>query len=176
MSDDRARNLREMNLTDIQKLNTVVEFIIGQESFADTTQALKAKLDHSEEPFVWSVLNMNSLDCALPETIKSVWVFVLRRDVPSGCHYHPNSIQHMVVVEGKGLSRVGESQKRMVRFGAPEVALNDVWHVVGENVPHEFFPEETDMVVVSFHTCPSNKLEEIDCATRQIRIYERGSE
>jgi len=162
----------EMNLNDLQRLNTAVEFIIGQESYADTTRALKAKLDFSEEPFVWSVIDMRSLDCDLPEAIKSVWIFVLRRDAPSGCHYHPNSIQHMVMIEGQGLSRVGESKKRMVRFGAPEAALNDVWHVIGENVPHEFFPEETEMVVVSLHTCPADELEEIDCATRRQRIYE----
>jgi hypothetical protein len=160
-----------MNPNYLQKLNTVVEFLVRQKSYANTIEALKAKLEHSEEPFLWSVIDMESLDCDLPEQIKSAWIFVLKQDVPSGCHYHPNSIQHMVMVEGQGQSRVGESQKKMDKFGSSEVSLNDVWYVIGENVPHEFFPEETDMVVVSFHTCAANELEEIAYGTHQRRLY-----
>jgi hypothetical protein len=60
----------------------------------------------------------------------------------------------------------------MVRFGTPGQPLEDVWCVIGEGVPHEFFPEETEMVVVSFHTCESSELEEIECGAGAKRLYQ----
>src|SRR5690349_17435569 len=106
-----------MNADYLQNLNDAVERILKQKTFSKTVQGLKKELNHSEEPFVWSVLDMVSVNCALPERIKSVWVFVLKRDVPSGRHYHPNSVQHMVMIEGRGQSVVGNLRKEMIRFG-----------------------------------------------------------
>jgi hypothetical protein len=120
------------------------------------------------------VIDLNSVDRELPEGIKSCWVFVLKKDMPSGCHYHPNSIQHMVMIKGRGVSKVGGISKEMVRFGSSNGLLTDAWHVIGEGVPHEFFPQEEDMIVVSFHTCEANELEEIACDTGEKRRYEGG--
>ena len=92
--------------------------------------------------------------------------------MPSGCHYHPNSIQHMVMVKGQGESKVAGTNRRMVRFGSPNDSIEDVWYVIGQGVPHEFFPEGEDMVVVSFHTCETDELEEVSCKTGQKRLYE----
>jgi hypothetical protein len=50
--------------------------------------------------------------------------------------------------------------------------LDDVWYVIHEGVPHEFFPSGTDVVVVSFHTCASDELEEISCDSGATRNYE----
>ena len=33
-------------------------------------------------------------------------------------------------------------------------------------------PEGEDMVVVSFHTCEANELEEVSCETGEKRMYE----
>src|SRR5262247_976346 len=115
--------------------------------------------------------NECAVNCALPERIKLCWVFVLKRDVPSGCHYHPNSVQHMVMVEGQGQSSVGNLRKEMVRFGTPGQPPESVWYVINEGVPHEFFPEETEMVVVSFHTCEARELEEVACGSGAERLY-----
>jgi hypothetical protein len=155
----------------LQNLNDAVERIVRQKAFADTVRGLKEKLSHSEEAFVWSVIDLSAVNCALPERIKSGWVFVLKRDVPSGCHYHPNSVQHMVVIEGQGQSSIAGIRKEMVRFGEPGRPLADVWYVIGEGVPHEFFPEETEMVVVSFHTCEARELEEIELKAGVKRLY-----
>jgi len=161
-----------MNVAYLQKLNDAVEQIVRQKTFAEMVQGLKGELSQSEEPFVWSVIDPGSVNCALPERIKSSWVFVLKRNVPSGCHYHPNSVQHMVMIEGRGQSSVGGLRKEMVRFGAPGQPLENVWYVIGEGVPHEFFPEETEMAVVSFHTCEARELEEIECEAGAKRLYQ----
>jgi mannose-6-phosphate isomerase-like protein (cupin superfamily) len=99
-------------------------------------------------------------------------MFVLKKDVPSGCHYHPNSIQHMVMVEGEGTSKVGPESRQMKLFGDPDSSLEDVWYVIPEGMPHEFFPKGQDLVVLSFHTCTSDELEEISCDSGATRNYD----
>ena len=155
----------------LQNLNYAVEQIVRQKTFSEIVLGLKEELSHSEEPFVWSVIDLSPGNCALPEKIKSGWVFVLKKNVPSGCHYHPNSVQHMVMIEGQGQSSVAGIRKEMVRFGAPSQPLENIWYVIGESVPHEFFPEETEMVVVSFHTCEARELEEVACGSGVERLY-----
>jgi len=161
-----------MNTDYLQNLNDAVEQIVRQKTFLEMVQGLKEELSHSKEPFVWSVIDLSPVNCDLPEKIKSGWVFVLKKDVPSSCHYHPNSVQHMVLIEGQGQSSVVGLRKEMVRFGAPGQPLENIWYVIGEGVPHEFFPEETEMVVVSFHTCEASELEEVECGAGAKRLYQ----
>lgn len=161
-----------MNANDLEKLNTAVEFLIDQETVLETIEQLSKEVDHSQEPFVWSVIELSSIPRPLPETIKSGWIFVLKKNVSSGCHYHPNSIQHMAVIKGQGSQRVGGQSKRLVEFQSPNHSAADKWVIIDENVPHEFFPEAENMVVVSFHTCEASELEEIGCDTGEKRFYE----
>src|SRR5262245_56094084 len=103
----------------LRSLNDAVEQIVRQKTFSEMVEGLKKELSYSEESFVWFVIDLGSVNCAFPERIKSGLVFVLKRDVPSGRHYHPNSVQHMVMIEGQGQSSVGNLRKEMVRFGTP---------------------------------------------------------
>jgi hypothetical protein len=160
-----------MNVDYLEKLNNVVGFLLRQRTILESIQELKDNIRHTKEPFVWSVIDLNNLECDLPENIKSGWIFVLKKDVPSGSHYHPNSIQHMVMIEGQGRSNIADVWKRMVQFGSTDHILEDIWYVIDEGIVHEFFPEKTDMVVVSFHTCLANELEEISCGTGEKRLY-----
>ena len=162
-----------MNVNYLEKLNTAVEFLINQKTVIETIARLNQEIDHSPEPFVWSVIDLSSIPHQLPETIKSGWIFVLKKDVSSGCHYHPNSIQHMTTIKGQGMSKVGKEYKRLVQFGSANDSLADKWVVIDKNLPHEFFPEGENMVVVSFHTCEASELEEVGCETGEKRLYER---
>ncbi|HET8670033.1 MAG TPA: hypothetical protein VFM05_05230 [Candidatus Saccharimonadales bacterium] len=162
-----------MNVNDLEKLNTSVEFLINQKIFLEMIEQLSKEIDHSKEPFVWSVIDLTSIERQLPQCIRSCWIFVLKKDVSSGCHYHPNSIQHMVTIKGEGISKVAGEYRRMIRFGSSNDSLAEIWHVIGKGVPHEFFPEKENMVVVSFHTCEASELEEVDCETGEKRVYER---
>jgi hypothetical protein len=162
-----------MTVKDLEKLNTSVESLMNQRAFLGIIEQLSQEIDRSKEPFVWSVIDLNSIDRELPESIRSCWVFVLKKDVSSGCHYHPNSIQHMVTISGQGMSKVAGEYKRMVQFGSSNDSLEDVWQVIGKGIPHEFFPEKENMVVVSFHTCEASELEEVSCETGEKRLYER---
>lgn len=158
----------------LPQLNEAVEELIARPSFHDLVNTLKDQLPHTAEPFVWSTVDLESLTAPLPTTIESGWVFVLKKDVPSGCHYHPNSIQHMVMIEGEGTSKVGSVSRPMRRLAEPDASLDDVWYVIREGMPHEFFPSGSDVVVVSFHTCAPDELEEINCDSGAMRNYESG--
>lgn len=165
-----------MQIRDLEKLHAAAERLVERPEFDETVARLREDVRRSPEPFAWSVIDLDTVGGDLPESIESGWIFVLKAGVPSGCHYHPNSIQHMVVVSGQGESNVGGETRRMARMGSPDVALEDLWYVIGEGVPHEFFPEDDEMVVVSFHTCAAEELEEIACGTGQSRTYEGGAD
>jgi mannose-6-phosphate isomerase-like protein (cupin superfamily) len=161
-------NHMDVNLS---QLNDAVAQLISRPAVHSLIEDLKQQLPHTSEPFVWSTIDLQSLTAPLPDTIKSGWIFVLKKDVRSGCHYHPNSIQHMVMIEGEGTSRVGEDSRQMTRFADPDSALENIWYVIPEGTPHEFFPAEKDMVVVSFHTSASDELDEVSCDSGATRTY-----
>ena len=163
---------REAGADLLRRLNDAVAEVVAQPAFSQVVDDLKTQLQHTSEPFVWSTIDLQSLTSPLPDNIRSGWIFVLKKDVSSGCHYHPNSVQHMVMIEGEGTSKVGTISGEMKRFGEPVGALDETWYVIPENVPHEFFPRGRDVVVVSFHTCDSEELEEISCDSGATRNYE----
>ena len=78
----------------------------------------------------------------------------------------------MTTITGQGTSKVGGQYKRLVQFGSPDDSVEDKWVVSDKNIPHEFFPEKENMVVVSFHTCDATELEEVGCDTGDKRLYE----
>ena len=156
----------------LPQLNEAVAEVISRPAIHDLVDNLKKQLPQTSEPFVWSTFDPQSITARLPHGIQSCWIFVLKQDVPSGCHYHPNSIQHMVMIEGEGTSKVGAISRQMKLFGEPNCSLDDIWYVIPEGMPHEFFPMRRDMVVVSFHTCASDELEEISCDSGATRNYE----
>ncbi len=155
----------------LRQLNDAVTEMVARPAIHTVIDELKTQLQHTAEPFVWSTIDLKSLTSPLPDSIRSSWIFVLKKDVSSGCHYHPNSVQHMVMIEGEGTSKVGTSSGEMKRFGE-QGALEDTWYVIPEGVPHEFFPRGRDVVVVSFHTCDSDQLEEVSCDSGTTRNYE----
>jgi len=156
----------------LKQLNAAVVEILSDPDYPETVARLKDQLATSSEPFVWSVVSLHDrLAALLPDNIKSAWIFVLKKDTPSGTHFHPNSVQHMAVIEGRGRSHVGDKTSQMIRF-SDAADPEDAWIVIGEHVAHEFLPQANDMVVLSFHTCPSDELIEIDATTGRPRIYE----
>src|SRR5262245_45374102 len=132
----------------LPQLNEAVEELLALPTIHSLVDRLRKQLQKTPEPFVCSAIDRQLITKPLPNNIGSCWVFVLKKDIPSGCHYHPNSIQHMVVIEGEGTSQVGATSRRMKRFSEPDCSLDDIWYVIPEGMPHEFFPQKTDMVVI----------------------------
>jgi hypothetical protein len=80
----------------------------------------------------------------------------------------------MAMIEGEGTAKIGSLTSELKRLDGANGSLPDVWCVIDEGVPHEFFPRRSDMVVISFHTCAVNELEEISCDSGLARIYENA--
>ena len=159
----------------LRRLTAAARWLLGQPNVAQTIDRLKMSVRTCEGPFVWSVIDPHGeILQRLPTHIKSVWIFVLKKNTRSICHFHPNSIQHMLVVEGHGSSDIGGIRKALREYD-PSKAAENFWTVIDKNVPHEFFPEQTDMVVLSFHTCVAEDLIEIECGTGHQRFYETQS-
>jgi mannose-6-phosphate isomerase-like protein (cupin superfamily) len=159
------------NVNYLPQLDQAVAELVARPAIHSLVETLKQQLPHTSEPFVWSAIDLQTIATPLPDNVKSCWIFVLRKDVGSGCHYHPNSIQHMVMIEGGGSSKVGSISRQMKQFREQGSSLEDTWYVIPEGLPHEFFPEGRDVVVVSFHTCESDELEEISCDSGAARNY-----
>ena len=155
---------------ELLRLDDAVRAVLARPDFAAQVERLARELKSSSEPFTWTALALSELP-TLPPAIRSGWIFVLRADAGSGAHFHPNSIQHMAMVRGRGDSVVGGQRRPMLGFDAPAPAA-ERWHVIPQRVPHEFFPAGEPMVVVSFHTCSPEELEEVACGSGASRHYE----
>ena len=153
----------------LKDLDAAVKMLLQDSSVRVTMDNLKANIQKSNEPFVWNTIELPPFKDRLPLEIQSVWIFVLKRNTPSVAHYHPNSIQHTVMIEGKGRVRIGKQWKELRLFDPQD---DESWCIIDKNVPHEFWPEEQEMVVISLHTCLSNELMEINCGSGGQRSYE----
>ena len=158
-----------MNTNYLDTFNIVVTALLQDEGIQETIQRLKMKISDAEEPFVWKSIDPSPYRQQLPPDIKSIWIFVLKKDTASIAHYHPNSTQYTVMIEGKGKAMIGD------RYETLRVCWNEDtsnWLEIDANTPHEFYPEEQDMVVISFHTSLSEELIEIKCDSGEVRGYE----
>jgi mannose-6-phosphate isomerase-like protein (cupin superfamily) len=155
---------------ELLRLDAAVRAVLAGPDFAAEVERLAGELASSSEPFTWTAIELSGLP-TLPPAIRSGWIFVLRADAGSGAHFHPNSIQHMAMVRGRGHSVVGGRRRPMLGFDAGAPAA-ERWCVIPQGVPHEFFPAGEPMVVVSFHTCSPEELEEVACGTGVSRHYE----
>lgn len=156
-----------MSSDEIRQLDQACVALIQTGRAAQVADALKAELEASDAPFVGRSVPLSSLSTPLPPAIRSCWLFRLRRGVWSGCHFHPNSVQHMLAISGTGLARVGGMERPIL----PGPGAVERWFVIPAGVPHEFLPD-SDITVISFHTCEAEALEEVDCATGSRRHYE----
>lgn len=161
-----------MHVNYLDSLDRAVNRLLMQRHLHQSIARLRTDLQSSPEPFVWSTVDCEALRDLLPPEIQSAWIFVLRTDVWSGAHFHPNSVQHMVLVEGGGRARIAGDEARIIPFGARGKSSSEVWQVIGKGIPHEFLPEGGDMVVISFHTCSPDDLIEIEAGTGHSRHYE----
>src|SRR5215469_4212168 len=147
-------------MEELAQLSAAVTVLANQTSFRDSIDRLKREVVSSSEPFVWATLDLAPIAQRVPARIKSAWIFVLKKETWSGAHAHPNSIQHMVVLEGRGRSRIAGIAGELHPVGSAK-PLDSDWVVIDAGIEHEFYPIDDDMVVVSFHTCEAGELIEV---------------
>ncbi len=130
---------------------------------------LQKELLHSSEQFVWKMLNEHFNEHDLKTEFKSAWLFVLRKNTPSHAHYHPNSTQYTAVINGCGDGQFGKIKNSLQKF---DPSNSDTLYVINRGMPHEFFPGDKDLVVLSLHTANAEELIEINCSSGKERTYE----
>src|SRR5215472_8366448 len=106
-----------MHVSYLDSLDQAVHRLLQEAHLHQSIARLRIELQSSPEPFVWSTVDCETLRDLLPAAIQSAWIFVLRKDLWSGAHFHPNSVQHMVLVEGRGRARIAGEEARIIPFG-----------------------------------------------------------
>jgi hypothetical protein len=161
-----------MAMSDLEKLNIAVGMLTTQADIQSQIDGLRREINNSSEPLVWSVIDLSSVKEFLPLDIKSGWIFVLKKNLASNYHYHPNSTQYTVMLNGQGTSKIGLNYQPLRRFSTSSDSLEKTWQVIASGVPHAFLPDSEDMVVISFHTCDADNLDEVSFDTGNRRVYE----
>ena len=111
----------------------------------------------------WEAVPLALYGIALPDEIRSSWVFVLRRAVTTGAERHPNSRQRMVTWSGGGDFQVhdGERWKSHDLSRDRAAPLERRWLSIPPDTWHQGVVGPEDWVVVSFHTvAPGDLIEE----------------
>jgi len=132
----------------------------------------------------WEPIPLTIYGGALPDAIKSSWVFVLRAGANTGAERHPNSHQRMMSFEGSGNLQVqpessktrgqktaayargsgvprevGDEWQSNILTSDSDAPLEKRWISIPHNVWHQpVICKETDWAVISFHTVPAEEL------------------
>lgn len=138
---------------------------------ARVEDALAARPD---QPQAWESLPLGSLGFDPPASVQSCWIFVLRAGATFGAERHPNSHQRTIALAGTALFEVftdGSWHARPIGAGTAESVVSippSVWHRIKVG--------QENLVSVSFHTVPADRLieetpEGDDLSVTKQRLY-----
>jgi hypothetical protein len=116
-----------------------------------------------EEVMAWEPIPLSLYGDTLPPSIRSSWVFILRRGTNTGAERHPNSHQRMMSFLGVGDLQIradpSSRWRSHVLENDPKAPLETRWVSIPQNVWHQpVVSNGADWVVVSFHTVPAEEL------------------
>jgi hypothetical protein len=109
----------------------------------------------------WEPIPLAIYGNALPPSIQSSWVFILRAGATTGAERHPNSRQRMMSFQESGNMQTGGEGNWQSNnlVSDPDADLERRWISIPANVWHQVVvPDSGDWVVVSFHTVPAHEL------------------
>ena len=111
-------------------------------------------------PLAWEPIPSGLYSGALPEFIRSSWVFALRGNSASGAERHPNSHQRVRSYRGVGDLQVfvDGAWRSHVLSDNPHAALLSRWASIPHNTWHQAVVTGPHWAVVSFHTVPDHEL------------------
>ena len=164
----------------LQHLDRTLQLRSVREQIAPIISRVQAELaQKTNELMTWEPIPLGIFPEPLPAGIRSSWVFVLRAGADTGAERHPNSHQRMMSMQGAGDMRIEGNGKWRSNFlvSDPIAPLERRWISIPQNVWHRpVIGEESDRVVVSFHTVPAEELieERLDpkSETRQMRYLD----
>lgn len=142
----------------LDELSRVLAKAQGVDSFASALARVQGELAaHPNEPQAWEPLPLEMLGTAVPASIKSCWVFVLRGAGVFGAERHPNSHQRTIALSGSARFEVfedGQWSPRPLDAATPDGASISI----PPNTWHRITIGPEGFVSCSFHTVPAEEL------------------
>jgi diacylglycerol kinase (ATP) len=182
---ETTKKIREQAAPKKSTLQTLDEILKSEGVRAQIRPIVaRVRADLWEKPdavMTWEPIPLEIFGARLPDGIKSSWVFVLRAGTNTGPERHPNSHQRMMSFEGGGDLQTSELDvwKSNALTSDPGAPLEQRWVSIPVNVWHQpVVPNDSDWVVVSFHTVVAEVLieerpDETLGATRQMKYLEQ---
>lgn len=180
---DIDADAREREL--LQTLDGAVNGEPVRSRLAAIARRLDEKLARDPEALMaWEVVPLADYGVALPEAIRSSWVFILRAGAATGAERHPNSHQRMMSYRGAGNFPVwmDGAWRSNYLVSDPSAPLERRWLSIPPMVWHQSMKPAEDWVVVSFHTAAEDELTEergdpaAPSAVTSRRYLEEGAE
>lgn len=114
----------------------------------------------SKALLAWEPIPLDLYHQPLQDTVKSSWIFVLRKNTITGAERHPNSIQRMMSLKGKGDFQTKLDSKWNSNFLVSDFndKLENRWISIPLNIWHQGIVGDENWVVLSFHTCEVSEL------------------
>ncbi|MEY2485196.1 MAG: hypothetical protein QOH39_844 [Verrucomicrobiota bacterium] len=146
---------------------------VGSQIPAIVERVRKDLTRKAEAVMAWEPIPLEIYENLLPRTIRSSWVFILRRGADTGAERHPNSHQRMMSFAGSGDLQTdsrnaggGDAKAESeilwhsnILVSDPAAPLETRWVSIPENVWHRpVVAADSDWIVVSFHTVPAEAL------------------
>jgi hypothetical protein len=165
----------------LEAIDTILQLEDVRAQIQPIIERVRAELSQKPDAVMtWEPIPLTTFGGALPEGIRSSWVFVLRAGANTGAERHPNSHQRMMSFAGNGDLQTGKSAqtsdvqrptsniiikeadprwKSNILVSAADAPLERRWVSIPTNVWHRpVIPNEGDWVVVSFHTVAADEL------------------
>jgi hypothetical protein len=130
---------------------------------------------------VWESIPLALFDRALPDAIKSCWVFLIRAGEETGAERHPNSHQRSLSLKGVGEFQLREAGRweSYPLVSDPNALPERRWVNIPQSVWHRLFVGPASWGMLSFHTVPAEELAEerpvgsddLDNAEIERRLY-----
>jgi hypothetical protein len=157
----------------LQQVDRVLRLEQIETQIRPIVERVRAELARKQDAVMaWEPIPLTVFADALPATIRSSWVFILRAGANTGAERHPNSHQRMMSFDATGdMQTEAEPPSRGARAPSeivwqsnilvsdPEASLERRWISIPQNVWHRpVIPKGADWVVISFHTVPAEEL------------------
>jgi predicted N-acetyltransferase YhbS len=145
----------------LEKLDVLVARSAVHDYLAQVVERVTRRLaQQTTSTMAWEPLPLEIYGSALPPSIRSSWIFVLRSGATTGAERHPNSHQRMMSLRGAGdIQTCGEGCWQSNPLVSNEDAeLLRRWASIPPNVWHQAVVPSQDWAVVSFHTAATEEL------------------
>ena len=144
-------------------LNDVVRTDSVASTVTDTLGRVVRQLETSAKLMAWEIVPLSAFGGALPASIRSCWIFVIRAGAATGAERHPNSHQRSFSLIGSGTFelRAGSTWHSHPLASTEGATVEQRWVSIPPSTWHRLFAGPEPWGMLSFHTvAPEHLIEE----------------